>query len=214
MTQCVRNEDQKVLCWGLLGWVIGDGTREFRTHPVPIDLADVKMSSVSVGNSNACALDVDGVAYCWGRQKLGDGTEGSASPVPVPGEHAFAAIHVGLTTACALEENGSAWCWGRDAGGAGYMSPVLVSSTLRFSHVISGSRPEGGFSRACGLALDKSIYCWGISGIGDPEPIIPDEAPTLMDSPVMLSTLASSGRRHFCGLTEAGKAYCWGRNTE
>ena len=62
---------------------------------------------VEAGDEHLCALDVTGVAHCWG---VNDSEE-----IEAPfGTHNFSSIAVGYDHNCGLRDNGELLCWGDD----------------------------------------------------------------------------------------------------
>jgi alpha-tubulin suppressor-like RCC1 family protein len=77
-------------------------------------------NSVSAGGNSTCALDPDGVAYCWGNNssgQVGNGGGSAGSPTLVAGDHRFSTIAVTADHACALAIEGEAYCWGQNVAG-------------------------------------------------------------------------------------------------
>jgi len=66
------------------------------------DRADGPFSQLAAG-THSCAIDVSGVAWCWGR--------GVATPAAI-GEAGFIAIAVGPVSACGVGATGRIACWG------------------------------------------------------------------------------------------------------
>lgn len=75
---CGVATDEEIYCWGdnsdgQLGVGQQGGSS---TTPIAVS-SDARFSAVAAGDGHTCALDVDGSAYCWGRNsdgQLGDGT--------------------------------------------------------------------------------------------------------------------------------------------
>lgn len=89
---CGLDTDGVVWCWGSnFGGGLGDSTVK-ASSPTPVAVrTHVRFSSLSAGDTHACALDADGFAWCWGMNSrgsesgaLGDGTRvDRAQPAPV-----------------------------------------------------------------------------------------------------------------------------------
>lgn len=124
-----------------------------------------------------------------------------------------AGVFLAMATAC-----------GGGGGGNGlpkdYVTPVLVSDTLRFVALDTSQW------HTCGVALDGSTWCWGADDYGElgvPGASvgtcdIPNIAlvpctgtPQLVrGAPVFTSLSSSLGANHTCGLSTSGAAWCWG----
>jgi hypothetical protein len=184
-------------------WQRGDT----QTNPQQVSGA-VKYKTVSVGGywrggSNkyrACALDINGAAYCWGTASLGDGDTAPASeqttPVAVGGSLRFDSISLGGLEACGLTSAGEVYCWGSDEHNP-VLAPTLIPTTIRFK---SMSAADGFF---CGIATDSTVYCWSsYPQLGQPTQV----------STTYHFTAISVGDPEICGLTVEGPEVCWGSN--
>jgi alpha-tubulin suppressor-like RCC1 family protein len=121
-----------VFCWGRndVGQ-LGLGTSDALAHPGPkrvkLDSAAV---SLGVGYDHACATTADGVAYCWGDDRMmesgspsragrcADGVEKVSCrmrPTPVEGGARFRFVAAGFRESCGIAEDRRVLCWG-DAG--------------------------------------------------------------------------------------------------
>ncbi len=109
-------------CWGNnYGGQLGDGTRSSREVPTAVKTS-LRFVAIATGALHTCALTSDGEAFCWGRDnygQLGDGggTQDSAEPVRVTGDHSFAAIRAFGSHTCATTPSGDAFCWGYNLDG-------------------------------------------------------------------------------------------------
>lgn len=98
-----------VSCWG---------SRLNGVEQVPVP---VGVKGVSVGLVLACALGVDGKAWCWGDVTF-DALDLDAHEPPtafaVPGK-SFVQVSVGRRHACGLADDGSLYCWGATTAALG-----------------------------------------------------------------------------------------------
>ena len=80
-----------------------------------------EVSAIAAGDQHVCALDIDGVAYCWGYNRmgqLGDGTnDDSSTPVEVATDQRFTSISAGRYFSCVLTAVGETFCWGDNSSG-------------------------------------------------------------------------------------------------
>ncbi|HET8540519.1 MAG TPA: hypothetical protein VFL83_11665 [Anaeromyxobacter sp.] len=229
-------------CWGSDGaGELGDGGGFVSSQiPTPVDVAPVAGNKAFVqlaaGESHSCGLTVEGVAYCWGHDglgQLGNGAGGwSTSPSPVDtsvigGNKAFVQVTAGAYHTCGLTVDGAAYCWGddhsgalgngRDAGDAQSPSAVVTST-------IAGSRTfvelTAGRSHTCGRTADGAAHCWGSdaygqlgNGYGWQDP----ESPGAVDTTTIwvgnkAFVQLSAGESHTCAIMADGAAYCWGHD--
>jgi alpha-tubulin suppressor-like RCC1 family protein len=197
------------------------------------------LPTVSRGAEHGCGLSLDGRAYCWGSNRLGqlgddrvgdDRVAGvarnAASAVAVATPRSFVAISAGANHTCALTADGEAYCWGLNLTGElaqalvanecdGFpcsRRPVQVESGVRFDTL------SAGFGHTCALS-DGRAFCWGRNDRGQVGTarsadvcggIACTVSPTLVGG-VTGFTAISSGGDHTCGMA-AGAAYCWGSN--
>ncbi len=160
-------------CWGVIA-----GRSD---TPVTVSLpGDARPVAVSVGGTQACALDTEGLVYCWGRYpgRISDGPE----EVPMPGGvravqivatggrivndlEAERAFCVSEPYACALLVTGEVACWGGNTFGVLGPNPsaepgaaALVTGIEDATHIDINT------VHACATLSDGRVMCWG----GDP----------------------------------------------
>jgi alpha-tubulin suppressor-like RCC1 family protein len=174
---CGHTVEGSTLCWGAnqFGQLGVDSVRS--TCPagatqVPCTSEPQEVESAPVFRALAatfgvtCGLGVEGTAYCWGRNdlgQLGDGTrENRTDPTPVVGEITFSGLTVGRRHVCALDAGGEASCWGEDLGSFGVgrerysaLSPEGSATGLAFGSL------SAGLEQTCGIARSGLAWCWG-----------------------------------------------------
>jgi len=214
-------------CWGLVdGGQIGGGLLP-EPSEVPLAVAGgVEFDMLATSANHTCGMTGAGVAYCWGRNTVGElGTgavlAGNLTPVAVAGSHVYEWITVGATFSCGVTTGRDGLCWGNNfVGQLGIGSdeilspePTPVAGGLLFSQI------DGGGAFACGFTDSGAAHCWGVSwlgSLGDGSPIDLDaEIWSTVPVPVVggLSFERISVGDYFaCGLTADGRLYCWGDN--
>lgn len=127
---CARYEDERVRCsWG--------------SSSAPAAAPDIRAQRIAV-NDHACALDLDGLAHCWGFGSNG----GMADAVP-PAEP-LSDIAPGVGDTCGIRaSDGAIVCWGEGAFGESDPPPGAFTDV------------EVGRDVACGIRDDGSLSCWG-----------------------------------------------------
>jgi alpha-tubulin suppressor-like RCC1 family protein len=175
---------------------------------------------VAAGYYHTCGVTMDGRAYCWGWNALGQVGDGTTTTprsrptVVTTGLH-FLELSAGLGHTCGLGTDHRIYCWGRnDDGQLGdgttlqRLRPVLVSGGLSFRQV------RAGFHHTCGLTIDKRAYCWGLNTDGE---LGTGRGSTLRPAAVaggLRFFQLSAGNAFSCGKTTDYRAFCWGRNEE
>ena len=218
---CAVTNRQRLYCWGQYG--IGG----VPSSAIPVLMSGtLQVKSVANGNSHACALDIAGAAYCWGRNtngKLGTGdTVSSIVPRLVSGGLALQSLTAGLFGTCGRQTNGTAYCWGDNSlrtlgitgAPANALVPTAVSGGLFFNSLITGG------TLSCGIVAGGAAYCWGTSYYGSSGAGTTaggqQVAPTAVSGGIAFSSIAPGvGNNIFdgiCGLATDASAYCWGAN--
>jgi len=85
---CARLTNGGVRCWGYNEYgQVGDGTEEF-VRPSPTPVVGISTAiGLAVGGEMACVVLAKGTVQCWGASEyasIGNGTEQSLVPVPIP----------------------------------------------------------------------------------------------------------------------------------
>lgn len=215
---CGIDESRNVYCWGDDGLgQIGNGGKGAGSNPSLATVKQERFSTVAAGHNHACALNLNGVAYCWGDDafgQLGDNRRiHSTTPIPTADTTLqFMAITAGARHTCALTVTGVAYCWGDGAlgqlgnGGTAVAEvPTIVSGGLTFASI------SAGWGHTCGITTLGMLYCWGDNsraqlgvGVAGGTALVP----TLVASAMTFSAV-SAGAIHTCGIA-GGIAMCWG----
>lgn len=195
-------------------------------------------SSVSAGDAHACALTVQGQAYCWNRPPTRKGAR-ATQPVStaVPGKLRFTSISAGNYTACwtssslastyrefcfgrqthhtcAITRRGEVYCWGGNSDGQlgdGTTSDRLAPA--RVAGDLTFASISAGDAHTCGVTTGHVAYCWGRNASGELGTGSVDEEPHPRPEVVAgdVRTIAAGG--HFsCAVDLKSVAYCWGDN--
>lgn len=127
---CALDADGAAWCWGRdLYGRLGTGTPAGDVGaPTPV-AGGHTFATIDAGPTHACALDAAGVAWCWGRNGMGqlgvgrDVVEEQTSiPVPVATNLRFTSVGGGYGTTCGVTTDGAAVCWGwAERLGGGYL---------------------------------------------------------------------------------------------
>jgi hypothetical protein len=182
LTWCGQALDQSVWCWGRNdAGQLGNGILGVSSDvPVPV-VGGLRVISVAVTAGAACAIDVQGVAWCWGASEQGvvhhDGP--SAVPVVVPTPRRFFQVAAdGSGSVCAIDGQQLMYCWGSNLNGGRGRDGVGVSSTPT---TIEGTdffvSVTGGDDGFLGLTVDRTLVVWGgltgTSFVASPARVLP-----------------------------------------
>ena len=110
---CGITTEGKLYCWGLdnggaLGVEAGDpcemdGAPEQCALPLRQPMDSQRFTAVATGVNHSCAINTEGVLYCWGsndRGQLGSGFREPLTPTPVMGDARFTAVSAGRGFTC------------------------------------------------------------------------------------------------------------------
>ena len=185
--------DKKAYCWGSnSNGQFGNGSTGISPYAVAVNtsassaLMGKTIKSVSVGSSHSCAVDINGVAYCWGLNtngQLGDGTVNQRLyPVLVNTginsalqDKIVTSITTGDNHTCAIAyANGdfpsdtATYCWGLNTNGQlgdgtadpqkNYPTAVNTSGALN-GKTIKSITASGNIT--CAILIDNVASCWG-----------------------------------------------------
>jgi alpha-tubulin suppressor-like RCC1 family protein len=192
---CAVMADSTARCWGLneAGRL---GNDSLSNSDVPVTVVDPTNTSnpltgfatISVGNSNVCAVMTDSTARCWGYNgsgRFGNNTlTDSKVPVAVVDPTNTANPLTGIASisaggypgghTCARMLDRTARCWGTNGQGRlgnntliASKVPVTVVDPGSTSNVLAGviSITAGGY-HTCAVMTDGSARCWGYNGTG------------------------------------------------
>jgi len=168
---CVLDEEGRAYCWGQgSSGQLGNGASVNSNIPVEVDMTGVlagkKLVKIANGGALTCALDQDGVAYCWGLNSSGELGIGSNINSPIPVEvggilsgKALKDISSSEQVACAVDASGQAYCWGRgNVGALGNNNSVSGISSYKYSPVcVHGALDGTGSALPGGCALNYSV---------------------------------------------------------
>lgn len=220
LSTCGLSVEGVAYCWGDNQFgSLGTSTAPTGSEvPLLVDTED-RFSSISVGGLHACALRLDGAAYCWGFNgfgQLGDGTTTDrTTPVQVASERRFQSISAGYIHTCGVTTLGEVLCWGLNEFGQ------LGDGTLQNRSVPGFAALEGRFSgvsagglHSCAWSAVGEAHCWGLDNFGQlGAGQGPDrERPTPTPVSDLRFVELSAGGLHSCGVTVDGIGHCWGYN--
>ncbi len=212
-------------CWGLNLLSASGPAASFFGDPVPVPVTglDAGVTSISTGFTHSCAV-MDGGAYCWGSNILGNlgrpfgSPLMSATPLLVPGlETGVTEISAGFEHTCAIQ-NGAAVCWGSNVFGElgiGAITGFRAVPTQVVGLEQGVSTISAGMYYSCASGADGA-YCWGggpaaaFGALGTGGVVVLQPTPTPVVGGKRYISI-STGETHSCGSTGA-ETECWGAN--
>ncbi|MFK8003870.1 MAG: hypothetical protein AB8H86_30180 [Polyangiales bacterium] len=231
---CVRRSSGTMFCWGTnLNGQLGDGT--FTARPLPAMVLDPATMSeaflvreISVGQSNTCAIDMDGDIWCWG-SSAGGATGAPEIPTTRPrrlfgdatfNARTFTQIAGGQRSNCAVDDEQHVWCWGSNSGSqlgtgvAGGSEPLPA----RVADVDLSPLDEPvaqlvyGSGHGCVRLVDGSVRCWGLNDRGQVGTGAVGNENHAEDVGLSGIVDIAAGDNHTCAVSAAGNMWCWGIN--
>ena len=231
---CGITRDGAGYCWGRNDYgALGVG-QSIDGSSVPLRVSGgLTLSSMALGTLHTCALTTDGLAYCWGSNRLGQlgvdlgrdqavyTIQWADTPHLLLDAVTLRAITAGRSVTCGVTSQGVTLCWGTNEYGQigiGWAdSDSIVSEPTLVSGDIELSQISAGYQHVCGIAPGGLAYCWGRADEGRlGQPSVPEcrdcrGIPTLVTPDIEFEHI-SSGFDHTCGLSKDRIAHCWGRN--
>lgn len=223
---CAVNVDGRAFCWGSdSAGQLGNGQQVLLTTTAIGVASGATFGAITTGYGFSCALATGGMAFCWGRGRvgqLGNGSnQSSNTPVAVSGGIAFRSIGDGASYACGLATDSSAYCWGDgDRGVFGDGTRQYASSPVPGASGLKLATLSSGWEHVCAVTAAGVGYCWGsheTGQVGDGTNPDPTTGPDIRTTPQPVTggltfRTISAGGDHSCGITTDSLAYCWGAN--
>ncbi len=157
------------------------------------DVSASSFTTISTGDTHACAIRGNGSAACWGGNDFGQ--------MDVP-RNAYTDISAASYYSCAITAGGAATCWGASAS---IESSQMLLERFGLGDLVDA--PFGAFTfvssgsgHSCALAADGAVACWG------------DTSGGTADAPTGVFAVVSAGSLHSCTLAGDGTVACWGIN--
>ncbi len=226
---CALGDKGNIYCWGNGSHgEIGNGFNYNESIPVQIKIpSGVSFKYLAQGMGNGqCALDTNGIMYCWGYNAHGEGGNGSKTntntptkaKMPSSGE-SFSVIGSSVNTACAVSNLKNLYCWGYGENGevgnhseSGSLYPVKTSAS-NINKISSAYYIDATF---CGISAESKVYCWGYGDYGQignnqsKSANTPTSIAMYDQNTKFVDVKVSGNSNTVCGLTSDGKIYCWG----
>jgi alpha-tubulin suppressor-like RCC1 family protein len=217
---CAVTKNGALWCWGGADKatlsLLGLGSVKSAKSPHRVGASD-GWTSVSVGDTHACAVRDDHTLWCWGSNmsgELGDGTTSHrVVPVRVGPGNGWADVSAGLTSTCATKTSGTLWCWGNAYGPLGFRASTDVRAPRQVGDSRGWSQVATSEFHACATTHGGRLFCWVVSDPENPrfESSIHSLTPRRMPNSAGWDSV-SLGDLHTCALRANGSLWCWGYN--
>lgn len=224
---CGVTADQRAFCWGgnFFGQ-LGNGisgqsdANAGRLRPVEV-VGGLRWRNVSVGQSHACGVTTDDIAYCWGyggfgQLGTGDYVFSVSHPVAVAGGLRFTRVRAGKYHTCGITTAEDAYCWGYNDGGqlgdfshVSRLAPKLVGKRLHWRWI------EPGGAHTCGVTTDNRAWCFGHNDqgqLGDGASGTNRSSPVAVAGGHQFKAITTSDWFTTCAIDTDGLGWCWGDN--
>jgi len=219
---CALTIEGGVKCWGNNSYgQLGDGATVDRHTPVDVIGLSGPIIAITAGYTYVCALTVDHMVQCWGRNNTGQVGESTYTNQPTPVNISgftseVIAISTGAGHTCALTSEGGVQCWGYNHfGQLGDDTTTDRSTPADVFGLTSGVIAiSTGWWHTCALTSAGGAMCWGYNRKGQ----LGNGQNTHSSRPIAVSGLTSGiatisgGHFHTCAVTSAGGMKCWGLN--
>lgn len=212
--QCVTAADRDVVrCWGVCGAQCGNAGASV-TNDAFFDTPIQGIASLSSGGQATCALNVVGLAQCWGKGAVLNSA--TASQLSFAGETYLTALQTGVDHACGLTKDKRAVCRGSNLLEAlGGTVPTESTAGAYVRKEVGGDLSDlaeivtGGL-RSCAVTTDGQLWCWGNNSLGSLGS--GDRLSHVGAVRVEVDAVAhvAIGTFHTCAQTRQGRVFCWG----
>lgn len=228
---CFLRNDTENFCWGDgIGNQPVNFSANFKTAVQALKGKTITDIITSLSGGNSCAIDSDGIPYCWGDNSdgvIGDGTNDNAlSPKAVDltgvlsGKTAKT-LALGASSSCMIASDDKAYCWGDNFYGQlgnGNNTSSTVPVAVSTAGVLSGKTIKSidtSDDTTCVIASDDKAYCWGRGSFG----VLANGGTAHSNVPVAITGGALGVKTvkalkvhegTGCAIASDDKVYCWG----
>ena len=162
---CAIDTKGQVRCWGRnSSGECGDLSNKDRyIADKPVDSVKGAIY-VDAGYRHSCAVDGNGVPWCWGANNYRQVSPSGSGSFTTPQKVALTdvvSLHLGWESSCATLKNATVWCWGRGSAGVlGNKSTATLTKPVQVANLTDVKGADMDQLSGCGSKKGQG-YCWG-----------------------------------------------------
>ena len=207
--------------WGLgTSGQLGIGVATSRSRPAQVTSGTSSYVQISVGASNAAAIDTLGQLWVWGAAATGQLGQGNVAlvntslPVQVAAGTSWSQVSNGPSHTLAVRSDGSLWAWGLGTSGQlGNNAAATRSSPVQIGVETNWLTASAGGLHSLALKTNYTLWGWGAGNLGQAG----FASLINISNPVQIGTSSwsqiSAGIDHSLGRDINGIVYGWGQDT-
>jgi alpha-tubulin suppressor-like RCC1 family protein len=203
---CAVTGAHRAFCWGRM-YASWSGKNALLPAAVPTFVSGLpEVRSIETSGGHACALTLDGQAWCWGGNESGqisiDAEERVDDPQLVESGPSMK-LALGGQHSCALGQDRQVRCWGDNSR----LQLGAPAAHMEVPGLFEVQELAAQGTRTCVIdGVDRGMTCWGSINNGTPA------GPTRVPG---LSNLVSMalGNSHNCAFDRSGRVFCFGSNS-
>jgi alpha-tubulin suppressor-like RCC1 family protein len=188
--------------------------------PTPLHIGELsRVRAVAAGQWHSLAIKADGTLWTWGDNsagQLGDPNYGAprATPLPVGGLGAIAAVAAGANHTLAVQADGQVWAWGDNTNGQlGDGTTLTPWPTPRLVAGLAGvTAVAGGAQHSVALKADGTVWAWGDNAAGQVSGAGSRQLTPRLVSGLGRAGLIAAGQCHTLAIDAAVSGHGWGYN--
>jgi alpha-tubulin suppressor-like RCC1 family protein len=170
---CIVDAAGNVRCMGV-PYTINNTCQNPRLTPEPLVGVPVVRDIQGGCHQSTCAVDPDGVAWCWGDNVSGVLGDGAATarvdPTRVAVISNIEKVATGFESSCAVSATNDVFCWGGNTMGQVGVGNTSLNQTnsplqLPFFTGFEIDQIEVGCAQVC-VRSNSDVYCWGFNNDG------------------------------------------------
>lgn len=171
-------------------------------------------ATIDTAEEVACAIDLEGGLYCWGRNErasLGLGDDARRTRPERVGVDTYERVALARVQSCAIRSDGALLCWGANDGGELGLGDRTDRPTPERVGTERWSRVSIGRGHGCAVRDDGALHCWGDNASGQlGSPGEDSLTPRLVDAESWVDV--GVGNEHSCAQRSDESVHCFGQD--